>query len=197
MSQNKYEVYRDSPQLHGHGGHPTHPRTCVRLIGRLQWGCLWHWGVSDAASVMPSATSSPIPLPASWPHPLVSSSFSSGNAVTGSRGHAPFPTWLQTHPECFQSPSSLCVGAPGTVWLVSGQVTCPKAELVKHRSSDWDKRTCSGVGGHGRRLKPLVKPCFLFLSFSPLPPSLRYFPNLTESTIFLPLSLSHQLHFHF
>ena len=99
--------------------------------------------------------------------------------------------------QCFQSPSSLCAGAPGTVWLVSGQVICPKAELVKHRSSDWDKRTCPGMGGRGRNLKPLIKPCFLFLSFSLLPPSLRYCPNLTESTIFLPLSLSHQLHFHF
>ena len=129
--------------------------------------------------------------------PSSAPSFSSGNVVTGSRGHAPFPIWLKTHPECFQSPSSLCRGAPGTVWLVSGQVICPKAELVKHRSSDWDngegvfypirwRRTCPGVGGGGRKLKPLIKPCFLFLSFFPLPPSSQYFPNLTKSTIFLP-----------
>ena len=47
-------------------------------------------------------------------------------------------------------------------------------------------RTCPGVGGHGRKLNPLINPCLLLLPFSPLPPSLQYFPNLTESTIFLP-----------
>ena len=77
--------------------------------------------------------------------PSSAPSFSSGNVVTGSRGHAPFPTWLKTHPECFQSPSSRCAGAPGTVWLASGQVICPKAELVKQviRLRQWGRSVLS------------------------------------------------------
>lgn len=183
----------------------THLSCAVMVATPLIQGRAWVWSgcneaasdaaMSGAASVMPSATSSQFgsQLPGhTFRFPAASLL---GMRWQGAGGHAPFPTWLKTHPECFQSPSSLCAGAQGPSGWFQGRWSVPRLSWP-NTGHHWDNGEGAlsyqavedlswGVGGHGRKLNPLINPCLLLLPFSPFTSLFAVFPKSYLSAIHL------------